>query len=91
MIAGMDYGLAPMLIVGALYMAPTLLAMLARHRNRWTIAVLNALLGWTIIGYLPVLYLLVWPLTWRGHLSRQMDDLNNKLEELRTAEGASNR
>lgn len=85
MIAAMDYGLALTLTLGAIYMAPTLLAMLVRHRNRWTIAVFNALLGWTIIGYLPVLYLLMWPLTWHGQLSRRIDDLN------RQARGTSRR
>lgn len=85
----MDYGLAPTLIVGALYMAPTLLAMLVRHRDRWRIAVLNALLGWTIIGYITAFHLLAWPLTWHGHLSRQMDDLNEHLEELRAAQAVS--
>lgn len=46
---------------------------------------------WTIIGYIPVLYLLVWPLTWHAQLTRQIDDLDDKLEELRQAEDAHER
>lgn len=42
------------------YMAPSLLAGLAQHRNAGAICVLNLLLGWTFIGWVIAL---VWACT----------------------------
>lgn len=35
----------------AIYMLPTIVARLRRHRNLLTVAVLNLLFGWTLIGW----------------------------------------
>jgi RsiW-degrading membrane proteinase PrsW (M82 family) len=38
------------MIVG-IYLLPTFVACACNKRNKWTIAILNLLLGWTIIGW----------------------------------------
>jgi Superinfection immunity protein len=40
-----------LLIIGAIYVAPTLLAFRRNHPNRWIILVINVAFGGTIIGW----------------------------------------
>jgi hypothetical protein len=47
-------------IFGLCYFAPTLIAMLRGHHNSAAIFALNALLGWTVIGWLGAF---IWSLT----------------------------
>ena len=51
-------------ILGLLYFAPTLIALLRGHHNTAPIFVLNAVLGWTVLGWIGAF---VWSLTavWR--------------------------
>jgi hypothetical protein len=42
------------MIVG-LYLLPTFVACAFDRRNKWIIAILNLLLGWTIIGWVVLL------------------------------------
>jgi hypothetical protein len=51
------------LLVAAAYGLPSLVAACRRHRRSERIAVLNLLLGWTIVGWL---ILLVWALRMKG-------------------------
>lgn len=47
------------LFIATLYLLPTGVAMLRRTRNVGSVAVLNTLLGWTLIGYVVALALSV--------------------------------
>jgi Superinfection immunity protein len=51
-------------IFGLLYFTPTLIALLRGHHNTAPIFILNALVGWTVLGWIGVF---VWSLTavWR--------------------------
>jgi hypothetical protein len=42
------------MIVG-IYLLPTFVACAYKKRNKWIIAILNLLLGWTIIGWVVLL------------------------------------
>jgi len=42
------------LIVG-IYLLPTFVACACNKRNKWVIAILNLLLGWTVIGWVVLL------------------------------------
>jgi predicted membrane protein len=42
-------------VILALYMLPAIVATRRRHRNRQAITVLNALLGWTVLGWIAAL------------------------------------
>jgi RsiW-degrading membrane proteinase PrsW (M82 family) len=42
------------MIVG-IYLLPTFVVCACNKRNKWVIAILNLLLGWTIIGWLALL------------------------------------
>jgi hypothetical protein len=50
-----------LLIIGAIYAAPTLLAFRRNHPNRWIIVVINVAFGGTIIG---------WGSRWSGRCRR---------------------
>ena len=50
-------------LAGAVYFTPTIVALSLDRRNKLAIAALNALLGWTIIGWVMSL---VWALTKDG-------------------------
>ena len=55
-----DTGAIGLLIVGAIiYFLPTIVAVIREHRNVPALAALNALLGWTLIGWAGAL---VWAL-----------------------------
>lgn len=47
-------------IIFGIYFFPGLVAELRRHRNRTAIAILNLLLGWTVLGWIAAL---VWAAT----------------------------
>jgi Superinfection immunity protein len=51
-------------ILGLLYFTPTLIALLRGHHNTAPIFVLNAVLGWTVVGWIVAF---LWSLTavWR--------------------------
>ena len=49
-----------LLAIGLLYFAPTLIAVKRDHRNMAPIAVINLLLGWSLIGWVIAL---AWSLT----------------------------
>lgn len=53
----MEYVLVVLLIlvVGLAYMAPTLIAAKRCHRNLGSIAVINILLGWSLLGWVIAL------------------------------------
>jgi T4 superinfection immunity protein len=53
-----------LVILGLLYFTPTLIALLRGHHNSAAIFVLNALVGWTVLGWIGAF---VWSLTavWR--------------------------
>ena len=53
-------GLMTLLIIGVMYFLPWIIAASRTHHNRSAIAVLNLLLGWTILGWIAGL---VWSLT----------------------------
>jgi RsiW-degrading membrane proteinase PrsW (M82 family) len=38
-----------------IYLLPTFVACACNKRNKWTIAILNLLLGWTIVGWVVLL------------------------------------
>jgi hypothetical protein len=48
-------GLAGVVIIAALYFLPTIVAIAREKNNRGAIAVLNAFLGWTLIGWVLAL------------------------------------
>ena len=52
--------LEALLVLAALYFAPTLIAMIRGHHNSVAIFILNALLGWTVLGWVIAF---VWSLT----------------------------
>lgn len=56
-----------LLIICALYIAPTVIAFRGNHPNRWIIAVINIVFGATLLGWLVAM---VWALQ-RVHLSNQ--------------------
>jgi hypothetical protein len=58
-IAGFIFGTFIILFFIALYFVPTIIAVLRKHRNTGAIVALNALLGWTMIGWVLAL---VWAL-----------------------------
>ena len=48
------------LIGGALYILPTIIASNVKHHNAAAIFILNLLLGWTVLGWIAAL---IWSLT----------------------------
>lgn len=73
--AGWLAALAPFAVLA--YFAPFLIAFERRHRFLWTIAVLNAVTGWTLLGWLASL---VWSVN---------KDVRGLVEELSPAVAAS--
>lgn len=55
-----DQALGVILVLAALYLLPTFIAMGRSHHNAGAIAALNILAGWTALGYLAAF---VWCLT----------------------------
>ena len=43
-----------------MYMIPAIVAFERKHHNKWAVALLNAILGWTVIGWIIAL---VWSAT----------------------------
>lgn len=60
MILGFIVGMGLVLALIALYFAPTIVAVVRKHRNIPAIATVNALLGWTFVGWVIAL---VWSVT----------------------------
>ena len=56
--AGSSIGM--LIVVFLIYFAPALIASQPRHRNRGAIAMLNLLLGWTLLGWVIAI---VWAMT----------------------------
>ena len=52
--------LEALLVLAALYFAPTLIAMMRGHHNSVAIFILNALFGWTVFAWIVAF---VWSLT----------------------------
>jgi ABC-type transport system involved in cytochrome c biogenesis permease component len=52
--------LITLVILGSIYLLPTLVAMFREHRNALAIFVMNLCLGWTFIGWVGAL---VWACT----------------------------
>ena len=50
--AGVPKGVIMLVVLALLYGLPTMLAWKRRCRRRWTIAAINLLLGWTVIGWI---------------------------------------
>lgn|SRR5690606_27202380 len=48
-----------LVVGGAIYFLPTIVALLRYHPNFWALAILNLLLGWTLLGWVGAL---VWSL-----------------------------
>ena len=48
-------GLLVLLVLGALYLIPTLIALIRKHHQIGAVAVINVLLGWTFIGWVVAL------------------------------------
>lgn len=67
--------LFPLLSLAGLYLLPALLALLVRHRERWIIATITVVLGWTVLGWLLAWSLLLLPMTWQGQVLRLRQDL----------------
>ena len=44
-----------LLVILAVYFAPTIIAVRGEHKNQGAIAVLNLLLGWTFLGWVASL------------------------------------
>lgn len=53
-------GVIYLIILGAIYIAPIIVARVREHPNYGAIAALNILLGWTFVGWVASL---VWALT----------------------------
>lgn len=49
------YGLVVLAFIVALYFAPTIVAFAREVPNKWSIAVINAFLGWTLVGWVVAL------------------------------------
>ena len=49
-----------LILIAAVYMLPTMNALLRRHANTGAIATLNVLLGWTVLGWIGAV---VWSMT----------------------------
>jgi hypothetical protein len=49
-----------LIILAAVYLLPTLIALSRQHQNAFAIAALNILLGWTLVGWIGSL---IWALT----------------------------
>ncbi len=47
---------------------PAIVAFARKHRSRWTISVLNVLLGWTVVGWVVTL---VWAFSYPGEKARK--------------------
>ena len=60
-------GLIVLVILGALYFAPALIANNTKHHNAGAIFVLNLLLGWTLIGWVVAI---VWAISKPAPVSR---------------------
>lgn len=56
---GVPKGAVIIVALALLYLLPTMLAFVGGKRRRWKILLINALLGWTIIGWV-VAMLMVW-------------------------------
>jgi hypothetical protein len=56
----MDHGTALLLGGAALYLLPSIVAVIRRHHNAVAIIVLNILLGWSLIGWVVAM---VWSAT----------------------------
>ena len=50
----------PLIVLGLCYFAPTLIGLLRGHHNALAIFALNALLGWTVLGWIAAF---IWSLT----------------------------
>ena len=67
-----------LLIVLLVYFVPTLVAMIREVPNRWSVVVINALLGWTLIGWAVALAMAVrdkppLPADQHGPVSQRVD------------------
>ena len=51
----------------AVYMLPTAIAALRRHSHLKAIAITNALVGWTLIGWIAMMGWVLWSLTEQDH------------------------
>ena len=52
-------GLGLLLALTALYFLPTMLALDRRVPNKWSVVVINVVLGWTIVGWAVALAMAV--------------------------------
>jgi len=52
-------GLMVLSVAGAIYFAPTIVAFVREVSSPWSIVVINALLGWTLIGWVVALAMAV--------------------------------
>jgi T4 superinfection immunity protein len=59
-LASSGYALIGLIILLVPYFAPSIVAFVRSHHNKWAIFALNLLLGWTILGWIGSL---VWSLT----------------------------
>lgn len=71
-------GLLVLILLIVLYFIPALVASSRTHHNRMAIFALNALLGWTVLGWIAAF---VWSLThtepsrdWDEHLPQDPDE-----------------
>lgn len=55
----MDTALGLVALLG-IYLLPTTIALLRKHRNTLSIAIINTTLGWTLIGWVVALVMAVW-------------------------------
>lgn len=60
-------GVLYLALILALYFLPTILAHLLRHRNEVAVFLFNALLGWTVLGWVIAL---VWSVCTTQHEQR---------------------
>ena len=52
---GIPKGVVMLVVVGLLYVLPTMLAWVRKSRRRWKITAVNLLLGWTVIGWIAAM------------------------------------
>lgn len=64
-----DTGQATLIVVGAIYFTPTIIAFMRGHLSKGAILALNLLLGWTGIAWLVAL---LWSLTGDTRLNQQI-------------------
>ena len=52
-------GVVLWVVLAIMYFVPSIVAFFRKHRNRWSVFVVNFFLGWSVIGWIVALALAV--------------------------------